>query len=398
MSEEPTPAPAELRPLNVQAAALVRSIDALSNIFWISIAGTILTVLFAGLNQLESNIAADSIFIGEYEIPKSILPIASLSFALFVFWLTANRLRMLEHVLTEGHLPERTALEIFNLNPPVLNLFHAENRQPFALGTGSSVLLINWSIFFGNSIAFTLASAIQQGASFSTFDSPRLAVFAILTIAVLTYGARAITRPLNDILTRLHQSAFKLGWARVVIAITIMVGVVVINNIEQIVQPSEQPNDLLGPARANAIDGETIFMLGVEVQLFGIDAMESDQLCRDATGADYPCGRQATAHLQALVNAHPVVCLPILSISRRRILASCDSQPPGSPDIVDGAAFFAAEHPLNLSRQMVQAGYAFAVGAGETLFAQAQDLAQRERRGVWAGSFEPPWRYRARRD
>jgi hypothetical protein len=51
-------------PLSVQAASLIRSIDALSTIFWISIGGTILTLLFAGLNQLAGNVAADSIYIG----------------------------------------------------------------------------------------------------------------------------------------------------------------------------------------------------------------------------------------------------------------------------------------------------------------------------------------------
>ena len=41
-----------VHPLSIQAASLIRSIDALSFMFWLSIGGTILTVLFAGLNQL----------------------------------------------------------------------------------------------------------------------------------------------------------------------------------------------------------------------------------------------------------------------------------------------------------------------------------------------------------
>ena len=35
-----------LSPLSIQASALVRSIDALSNIFWISLGGTFLTIFF----------------------------------------------------------------------------------------------------------------------------------------------------------------------------------------------------------------------------------------------------------------------------------------------------------------------------------------------------------------
>lgn len=388
---------AQVSPLSIQAASVIRSIDALSTIFWISIGGTILTVLFAGLNQLVSNVASDSIYIGEYQIPKSILPIASLGFAAFVFWLTWNRLRMLHHVLTESHLPYQTVQEIFTLNPPVLDIFHPDNHRPFKLSTGSSVLLINWSIFFGNSIAFTLSSAIQRGASVSDFDVSELSLFGIATVAVIVYGVRAIDGPLDDILERLHGSTFEFGWARVVLAILLIAGVAAVNNLDQFRNPSDQPDGLLGPAFANAIDGETLFVSGIEVQLIGIDAMEPDQTCLDRSGAEYGCGRAATRGLQDLVAPRPIVCLPLFAVSKTRIVASCNLLPEGTPTPHGPDEFIAANRQNSLSGRMVRAGHALAVGIGKQYLAQEELDAQRDRVGIWQGSFEPPWSYRARR-
>ena len=89
------PEQSQLSPLSIQAASLVRSIDALSRIFWISLAGTFLTIFFAGLSQLDANVSGDFISLGEYQVPKSLVPLAAMLFAVFVMWLTANRLRML---------------------------------------------------------------------------------------------------------------------------------------------------------------------------------------------------------------------------------------------------------------------------------------------------------------
>jgi endonuclease YncB( thermonuclease family) len=388
----------QVQHLSIQAASLIRAIDGLSTMFWVSIAGTILTVLFAGLNQLPGNVASDSIYIGEYQIPKSILPVASLGFAAFVFWLTSNHLKMLDQVLKDSHMPFDTVQEIFTLNPPVLNIFHPDNHRPFKLGTGSSILLISWSVFFGNSIAFTLASAVQRGASLSDFELPQVITFGVLTIAIITYGVRAIDGPLDSILERLHGSTFEFGWARVLLAIVLIVGVAAVNNLEQFRNPSDQPNGLLGPAMANAIDGETLFVNGIEVQLIGIDAMEPDQTCLDKTGTDYPCGRAATRHLEELVADQPIVCLPLFAVSKSRIVASCNLLPEGAIPPKDSAEYLAADRRNSLSGRMVRDGHALIVGIGKNYIQQEERDAQHDRVGIWSGSFEPPWMYRARRD
>ncbi|MYE24118.1 MAG: RidA family protein, partial [Gammaproteobacteria bacterium] len=79
---------AGISPLSIPAEALVRSIESLSNLFWISIGGTVVTVFLAALVNLVGT-AEGVLPFGEFHIPLSVLPIACLAFAMFLFWLTA---------------------------------------------------------------------------------------------------------------------------------------------------------------------------------------------------------------------------------------------------------------------------------------------------------------------
>ena len=387
-----------LSPLSIQAAALVRSIDALSSIFWISLGGTFLTVFFAGLNRLETNATTDFIFLGEYQVPKSILPLATLSFALFAFWMTSNRLRMLCYVLRTSQLPRRMVHEIFHLNPPVLHVFDRDNTHRWSPFTGVAVLILNWAVFFGNSIALTLSSAVQQAASLADFDFLQMSTYAVLIIAILAYGMRSIYPPLRDILTHLHGISFTIGWPRAIGGLLMIIGVVLVNNIDQFTNPAEDQNSLIGPGMANAIDGETLFIEGVEVNLFGIDASEPGQICHTAEGEEYPCGRAATLALQQLLQDSNVVCLSMFAVNESKVVGICRLLIPGEPQPQNAWDFSAEANgdASNLSRIMVAMGHALGVGMGARIFQPEQKAAQDKRVGIWQGAFEPPATWRAR--
>ena len=388
---------AQLGPLSIQAAALVKSIEGLSAIFWISFAGTFLSIFFASLNQLDANATTDHILLGEYQVPKSILPLAAVAFAGFVFWLTSNRLAILNQALHTTGLPVEATHEIFRLNPPVLHVFHIDNVKRWSPACGVSVFVINWAVFFGNSMALTWSSALQQGAYLGQFDLPLLAIYLLLIIVAIVYGTRAIIPPLRDILEALHQRRFQLGWPRHVLAAAVAAAVFIINHWGQIQAPAEQADNLLGPAIANAIDGETLFLRGTEVKLFGIDAVEDDQICQDGTGADYACGRRATQTLQSLVQRDLVICLPFFAIGDYQVVANCEVT--GNSESVPASPleFMEEFRSNNLSRLMVAEGHAVAIGIGARFFGTEQDTAQERRQGIWQGSFQPPsaWRRRS---
>lgn len=43
-------------------------------------------------------------------------------------------------------------------------------------------------------------------------------------------------------------------------------------------------------------------------RLFGVDAMEKNQMCQDRAGKDWPCGHQATEKLTAALDGQSVQC------------------------------------------------------------------------------------------
>ncbi|MEM9621602.1 MAG: thermonuclease family protein [Pseudomonadota bacterium] len=383
----------QLNPLSVQATSLVRSIDALSTIFWLCFLGFFLSLFFAGLAQLEDNTYTDYLFLGEDQVPKAILPLASLSFAVFAFWLVANRLQMLSYVLGTTNLSFTMVRDIFHLNPPVLHIFDRSNENPWSPISGVSVFVFIWSIFFGNAIALVWAGVVQQSASLSEFDPVLMTIYAIAFVGVIVFGARSITPPLRAILKTLHGIDFRLGWQRHCMAFLLIAITFTVNEFDQFSAMVEQEDNLLGPAYANAIDGETLYLKGIEVSLFGIDAVERDQVCQNQTGADYPCGNNATQALQSLVQKEQVICLPIVSINDRRILGVCEllsgkSTPTSAEEFID------EYRPHNLSRLMVVNGHAIGIGAGADIFDEEQLEAQTLRKGIWQGSFVPPrlWR------
>ncbi len=381
---------AGISPLSIPAEALVRSIDSLSNLFWISIAGTVLTIFLAALALLGGGASA-AVALGEYSIPVAVLPATGLAFAMFVFWLTASRLRMLERALGDNDLTADLARDIFRLDPPVLNVFEADNLRPFALLSGASMLLWNWSLFFGASIGLIFSATIAIGIAASVDELPTFTTYVVCALGVMVYGWRALVPRLGGILAKLHGGRFRIGAARSAVAALVFSAGILASN-------PDLPGSLLredwvpfGPSPANAISGDTLLLDGaVQVTLVGITALRSDQTCIDRAGADYPCGRQATAHLQALVQDREVYCLTSYGNLGLCFLADADAP---LPEWFDRAAL-----RRSLSAQMVRDGYALVEGAGMELYGDMQREAQANRVGVWQGAFEPPAGWRPERD
>ncbi|MEH2524220.1 MULTISPECIES: thermonuclease family protein [unclassified Bradyrhizobium] len=135
-------------------------------------------------------------------------------------------------------------------------------------------------------------------------------------------------------------------------------------------------SDLTG--RASIIDGDTLDLDGVRIRLSGIDAPESNQLCRDADSGPYRCSQQAANALYDVIAKRPVACIEVDRDQYKRVVAVCS---------VDG---------VDLADWLVRNGLAldwprYSKGG----YAAAQDEARRNERGVGAGSYVEPWRFRS---
>jgi endonuclease YncB( thermonuclease family) len=145
---------------------------------------------------------------------------------------------------------------------------------------------------------------------------------------------------------------------------------------------------LVGPAlaaepisgRASVTDGDTLVIRNTRIRLHGIDAPESAQVCQDAAGKDYRCGQKAALALADKIGEATVSCEPRDTDRYGRTVAVCRK---GSED---------------LNAWMVAQGYAPAYRRYSQDYVQAEGEARTRKRGIWAGTFDPPsdWR-RAKR-
>src|SRR5712671_341998 len=80
-------------------------------------------------------------------------------------------------------------------------------------------------------------------------------------------------------------------------------------------------DDLSG--QASVIDGDTLEIHGTRIRLWGIDAPETTQLCRNDESVQYRCGAKAANELDAFIARRPVDCSPVSLDAYGRTVATC---------------------------------------------------------------------------
>lgn len=128
---------------------------------------------------------------------------------------------------------------------------------------------------------------------------------------------------------------------------------------------------------ASVIDGDTIEIRGKRIRLDAIDAPESSQLCLDAAGKRFRCGQKSAFALADMIGRSVVSCAPKGRDRYKRIIAVC------------------SKGTTNLNAWMVAQGWAVAFRRYGIDYIGEEDGARLARRGIWAGSFEMPWDWRA---
>jgi endonuclease YncB( thermonuclease family) len=129
---------------------------------------------------------------------------------------------------------------------------------------------------------------------------------------------------------------------------------------------------------ARVIDGDTIDVAGTRIRLHGIDAPESTQICV-IDSRPYRCGERATLALGDLVRGHTVRCDSMGLDRYRRTLARCRL----------------TENNLDIEGWLVRQGFAVAFRRYSSEYLVDEVLARIANRGLWAGTFQWPWDYRA---
>jgi endonuclease YncB( thermonuclease family) len=145
---------------------------------------------------------------------------------------------------------------------------------------------------------------------------------------------------------------------------------------------SNEPKIISGIAKV--IDGDTIRIEKKKIRFFGIDAPESKQLCQKtwlsisflSFNRDYPCGAISTKKLRNKINNKFIMCKSNNKDRYNRFIAEC------------------YKDKTNINRWMVLNGYAVAYRKYSKKFVSDENLAKRDKLGMWAGTFKMPWDWR----
>lgn len=133
--------------------------------------------------------------------------------------------------------------------------------------------------------------------------------------------------------------------------------------------------EIIGPPRV--VSGDHLEVAGKSLRLAGIDAPEAGQECR-LSDRSYDCGRISATALMDLTAGVEVRCRRLGEAGESPATATC----------------FAGDY--DLSEGMVYTGWALADPHSGARYKRLEAGAKKARRGLWKGSFEPPWVWRAR--
>ena len=127
--------------------------------------------------------------------------------------------------------------------------------------------------------------------------------------------------------------------------------------------------------KAKVIDGDTIHIGNNKIRLHGIDAPEQKQTC-SFEGNEWNCGQDATFFLSSLINKKSVSCRVNDIDQYKRLVAVC---------FIDN---------VNINKFMIISGWAIAYRYYSKDFIKDEEIAKKNKIGIWRGTFEEPYIYR----
>ena len=134
----------------------------------------------------------------------------------------------------------------------------------------------------------------------------------------------------------------------------------------------------LGTGSVQVVDGDSLRKDDTDIRLYGIDAPEYRQSCRDRLGSEYFCGKQSANALRGLVKGQEVSCSSVETDRYGRAVAVCKIG------------------ELDINGEMVRLGWAVAYSRHSLSYVRVEAEAKKAKSGIWSGTFENPEDYRAR--
>ena len=131
----------------------------------------------------------------------------------------------------------------------------------------------------------------------------------------------------------------------------------------------------LKSSKVKIVDGDTIYLKNEKIRFSGIDTPEIKQTC-NKNNETIKCGIQAKELLINKIGNNKVKCIKNGIDKYNRILAEC------------------FVNNQSISKYLVREGYAFAYRKYSTKYVQDEDYAKKNKKGMWAMTFEYPWDYR----
>ena len=126
---------------------------------------------------------------------------------------------------------------------------------------------------------------------------------------------------------------------------------------------------------AEVVDADTIRINDTELHLFGIDAVERDQICTHR-GAAWTCGLRAARLLEDFVAENPVTCTVVAEDAHGRRYARC------------------RVHNLDLGAEIASQGYALHYPAGSRTYRRQQQEARHRGNGIFDSIYVKPEEWR----
>lgn len=131
--------------------------------------------------------------------------------------------------------------------------------------------------------------------------------------------------------------------------------------------------------RASVIDADTIEIHGQRIRIWGVDAPEGKQTCKDASGKDYRCGQVGSLALADYINSSQPI--------------RCDYKDTDRYDRFVGQCFTAAGN--DIAEWLAHQGHALDYRQySKGKYAGAEAQAKANKAGIWQGTFIKPWEWR----